>query len=122
MINLDKNQSQPSEAEIKQFIEDVYNYAADLYINHKYSWSQIRYELINQGLSSADAETVVENLKGQEKEAKKSGANKLLRNGALWCGGGLFLTIITGGQYLFWGAIAYGGYLLIKGLYHKNFD
>lgn len=122
MIDLNKTEIEPTEEDIKRVVENLYNYAADLYLNHNYTWSQVRFELMKQGLSSSDAETIVENLQKQEKEAKNKGSNKLIRNGALWCGGGLFLTIITGGQYLFWGAIVYGGYLLIKGIYHKSFS
>lgn len=75
--------------------------------------------LIEQGLNSVDADTVVDNLRKQELEAKSNAANKELGYGALWALGGIGLTAISGGTLIFWGAIAWGGYLIIKGLYHK---
>ena len=120
MINLDKETHTLSDEEMQKLVNQVYDHAADLYINQNYSWWEVETELVNEGLSPENAKTVVENLKEHEKEAKRQGANKHIRNGALWCGGGLLLTAITGGQYIFFGAVIYGGFLLIRGLYHKS--
>lgn len=120
MIRLDKQESQePTEQEIQDFVNRVYEYAVDLYTNQDYSWGQVRTELINQGLTEADATTVVENLKEQEHEAKKDAANKELGYGALWAIGGVALTVITGGAFIFYGAVLWGGWLLLKGIWHK---
>lgn len=75
--------------------------------------------MINQGLDVEDATTVVSNLKQQEREAKKDASNKELGYGALWALGGIALTAITGGVFIFYGAVLWGGWLILKGIYHK---
>lgn len=112
--------SQPSQEDLQQFIDNIYDHALDLYVNQKYSWEEVRQRLIYEGLNQELSETVVNNLQSQVDEIKQKNAIKALRNGALWFGGGLVFTVITGGQYLFWGAMVYGIILLIKGLCHKN--
>lgn len=120
MIDLNKTESsQPTQEEMQDFVNRVYDYAADLYLNHNMSWNQIRSALIEQGLNSTDADTVVDNLRKQESEAKSSAANKELGYGALWAIGGIALTAISSGTVIFWGAVVWGGWLIIKGLYHK---
>lgn len=40
MINLNKNESlQPTQEEIQDFVNHVYDYASDLYINHNMNWN-----------------------------------------------------------------------------------
>lgn len=122
MIDLNKEQSsqpEPTQKEMQEFINRVYNYAADLYVNHNMSWQQVRLALIEQGLNSNEADIVVDNLRSQESEAKSKGANKELGYGALWAVGGIALTAITGGTLIFWGAVVWGGWLMLRGIYHK---
>ena len=119
MIDLEKQQ-EPSQEEIQDFVNKVYDYAVDLYTNQNMSWEEVKRELINQGLNQEDALTVVENLKEQENKAKHDSANKELGYGALWAFGGIALTAITGGTFIFWGAVVWGGWLILKGLYHKS--
>ena len=75
MIDLEK-QKEPSEEEIQEWVNEVYEYAVNLYTNHNMSWGKVRQELINQGLNVEDATTVVSNLKQQEHEAKIDASNK----------------------------------------------
>ena len=120
MIDLSKSQSPEStQEEMQDFVNRVYNYAADLYLNHNMSWHEVRIALIEQGLNSNDADTVVDNLRKQESDAKSKVANKELGYGALWAVGGIALTAISSGTVIFWGAVVWGGWLMIKGLYHK---
>lgn len=70
MIDLEK-QRKPSEEEIQEWVDKVYEHAVDLYSNKQMSWGEIEQELINQGLDAGNAATVVSNLKEQEHEAKK---------------------------------------------------
>jgi transposase-like protein len=118
MIDLDKQQ-QPTQEEIQDFVNKVYDYAVDLYTNQNMSWGEVKQELINQGLNQEDASTVVENLKEQESQAKHEAANKELGYGVLWAVGGVALTALTGGTLIFWGAVVWGGWLILKGMYHK---
>lgn len=119
MIDLDKQQ-EPTQEEIQDFVNKVYDYAVNLYTNQNMSWWEVKQELVNQGLSKDDATTVIENLKEQEKQAKHDAANKELGYGALWALGGIALTAITGGVFIFYGAVFWGGWLVLKGLYHKT--
>ena len=48
MIDLEK-QKEPSEEEIQEWVNEVYEYAVNLYTNHNMSWGEVRQELINQG-------------------------------------------------------------------------
>ena len=47
MIDLEK-QKEPSEEEIQEWVNEVYEYAVNLYTNHNMSWGEVRQELINQ--------------------------------------------------------------------------
>ncbi len=118
MIDLEKQQ-EPIQEDIQDFVNKVYDYAVYLYTNQNMSWREVKRELVNQGLSQEDAITVIENLKEQEAEAKHEAANKELGYGALWAFGGIALTAITDGTLIFWGAVVWGGWLILKGLNHK---
>jgi len=55
---------------------------------------------------------------------KKEIAKKNILYGALWCVGGLILTVATysmasrsGTYFVFWGAVIFGGFQLLKGIY-----
>ena len=119
MIELDKQEQTPSQEEIDNYVNSVYNYAGDLIVNQDYSYNEAKSALIQQGLSAEDAETVVSNIKSQIKEAKSEAANKELLYGFLWAAGGALLTVITDGTFIFYGAVLYGLYLLIVGGWHK---
>lgn len=120
MIQLDKQEDrEPTEQEIQEYVNRVYDYAADLYINQNMSWNQVERELVKQGLTTSDASVVVENLQKEEHKAKHNSANSELGWGTLWLLGGIVLTALTAGNVLFYGAILWGGWLIIKGLYHK---
>ena len=118
MIDLEK-QREPSAEELQKWVDDVYDYAVDLYTEQNMSWEEVRQELINQGLNADDATIVVSNLKEQEHEEKQKAANKELGFGLLWALGGIALTAATDGTYIFYGAVLYGGWLILKGLSHK---
>lgn len=119
MIELDKTEQAPSQEEIDSFVNSVYNYAGDLIVNHDYSYEEAKKALIQQGIRENDAETVVSNIKSQIEEAKNEAANKQLLYGFLWAAGGALLTVVTGGTYIFYGAVLYGLYLLAVGGWHK---
>lgn len=119
MIELDKQEQAPSQEEIDAYVNSVYNYAGDLIVNQDYSYGEAKSALIQQGIRAEDAETVINNIKEQIKEAKSEAANKQLLYGFLWSAGGALLTIITGGTFIFYGAVLYGLYLIIVGGWHK---
>jgi len=56
-------------------------------------------------------------------EATKEAGRRAVRSGLLWAGSGLLLTVLTYGAagpgetyYVFWGAVLYGGWRLIRGI------
>lgn len=119
MIELNKQEQAPSQEDIDAYINSVYNYAGDLIVNQDYGYNEAKSALIQQGLNAEDAETVVNNIKNQIKKAKSEAANKELLYGFLWAAGGALLTVITGGTFIFYGAVLYGLYLLVMGGRHK---
>ncbi len=59
------------------------------------------------------------------RQAAQAAAKREMLMGVLWLGGGGIVTLITysaassGGAYaVFWGAIAYGGFRLLRGIYY----
>lgn len=120
MIDTGKRR-EPSEDEMQEWADKVYEYAIDLYANQDMSWEEVKQELINQGIDAEDAAAIVLNLKEQEREtkAKRDASNKEFGYGALWALVGVALTAITGGLLIFYGAVLWGGWLMLKGIYHK---
>ncbi len=102
-------------------VDQVYNYAADLLVNGNRSAIDVEYILINKGLDSESARIVVANLQEQIGKAKKSRAKKDMLYGALWCVGGLALTLADVG-FIFWGAIIFGGIQFFKGVANLSGD
>jgi serine/threonine protein kinase len=98
----------------------IQHYAAKLRTEEKMSWQQIEHTLINEGLHPEDASTVVDNLIQQERDGYHKAANKAFKYGALWVGGGIALTAITEGQYLFYGAIGWGVWLILKSMWYEQ--
>ena len=96
-------------------INQVYQNAANMLIHQKLDEVSVIQSLVNQGLDNESAVTVVDNLQTQIKAAKKARAHKDILYGALWCVGGIVLTVAHIG-FIFWGAIIFGGFQFFKGL------
>ena len=93
----------------------LYQYAANLLANGNKSGAEVERLLMLKGLEAASAATVVRELEGPLREAKKAQAKKDMLHGGLWCVGGLAFTLADIG-FVFWGAIVFGGYQFIKGV------
>ena len=65
-------------------------------------------------ISAISEEPKTEDNKNQINKVKKDQANKDMLYGALWCIGGIVMTVSDFGFY-FWGAILFGGYQFLKG-------
>lgn len=104
--------------ESQDLINQHYNFAANLLLNHRKSGYETKNALIEQGLSEETASTLVEKLEMQIQEAEydaiQSRAKKDMLYGALWCIGGTVLTLAHIG-FIFWGAIVFGGIQFVKG-------
>lgn len=105
-------------------VNQIYEYAANLMVNENKNALETKNTLIEQGLDEESASIIVANLEQRIKAAKKENANKDMLYGALWVIGGLVVTGATyaaasdGGNYVaFYGAVMYGGYRFLKGLF-----
>ncbi len=109
--------------ERQEYVNSIYDYAANLFINEKMSEKKVKKNLVEQGLDEESALIVIENLKKQIIDAQKEKSKKNMQYGALWCIGGLLVTAISyfeagsGGSYMFaWGAIIFGAIQFLRGL------
>jgi hypothetical protein len=110
--------------EEKQAIEQIYNYASDLIIRQNRPDYEVVHLLQDKGLNESNAQLIVDKIVSQVNNAKRSKAKKDILYGALWCVGGIIITVGTysaasngGGSYVItWGAILFGGIQLFKGI------
>ena len=120
MIDLNKEvQREPSQYEVQEFVEKVYDYAANLILEEGYSYNQAKKALISQGIAVNEAEIVINNLKRQIVQRKAEAANEELGYGIIWTIGGALFTLFTNGFFIFYGAVIWGVWSIIKGVYHK---
>lgn len=110
---------EPTQEEIQELVNQVYGYAADLHFNQGKSWDEVKQKLVEEGLEESDALTVVANLKRQEIEANREASSKEIGYGVLWAIGGIVLTAVTRGTLIFFGAVLWGVWLIMKGVWHK---
>jgi len=103
------------EMDSQQAADQIYNYAADMLVNQKMERHEVTKALMDQGLDEDSACIVVDNLENEIHKAKKESANKDILWGSIWCAGGIIFTVADIG-YIFWGAIVFGGFQLIRGL------
>lgn len=94
---------------------EINQYAVDLLVNEKKGRSATIDALVEKGLDTKTATTIVDNLREQILLARKETAKKDILYGTLWCIGGLIATVADVG-YIFWGAIVFGGAQLLKGV------
>ena len=69
---------------------------------------------MEEGIDEESASIIVDSLETQINKIRKEQANKDMLYGALWCVGGIVMTVADVG-YIFWGAIVFGGYQFLKG-------
>jgi hypothetical protein len=108
---------------------EIIDYAANLMIHENKSAKETKLTLIQNGLDEETASLIVMNLEKQIQDVKKDAANKNMIYGLLWAVGGIVATGATysaaseGGTYVaFYGAVIYGGYRFLKGLFYKLFN
>ena len=107
----------------EEAIQQIYKYAANLLFEQKKSDEETKECLIKSGLTPADADYVINELNNYYKQEERKAGKKNMLYGALWCIGGIIVTVMTyqaaagGGTYVVaWGAILYGGIQFIKGV------
>lgn len=107
----------------EEIIRQIYNYAMNLLVNAEKTPQEVKIRLVEKGLTEQDAEIIVTNIVRQIRNIK---ANKDILYGTLWCLGGLLVTWLSyelaseNGSYIaFYGAIIFGAFQFIKGLFYK---
>ena len=110
----------------QEIVNQIYGFTADMLYNQKKSVEETKAALIETGLRAEDADVVIANLQNQYKQEKREAGNKNMLYGALWCVGGLLVTILTysaasdGGTYVVaWGAVIFGAIQFLKGLFQR---
>ena len=110
----------------QEIVNQIYGFTADMLYNQKKSIEETKAALIENGLRAEDADVVIANLPNQYKQEKREAGNKNMLYGALWCVGGLLVTILTysaasdGGTYFVaWGAVIFGAIRFFKGLFQR---
>lgn len=110
----------------QEIVNQIYGFTADMLYNQKKSIEETKAALIENGLRAEDADVVIANLQNQYKQEKREAGNKNMLYGALWCVGGLLVTILTysaasdGGTYVIaWGAVIFGAIQFFKGLFQR---
>jgi fructosamine-3-kinase len=94
--------------------DEMYHYARNLFMIGQNAF-EIKAALLARGLDAENAEYIVNMLEQQIIDEKKEKAKKDMLYGALWCGGGLVLTMAHIG-FIFWGAIIFGAVQFFKGV------
>lgn len=110
-----------------QVVEQVYRYAAQQ-LGAGVAPSQVINELVAGGLTQPDAQLVVRQLRQHQTKAKQEAGKKNMLHGALWCLGGLAVTIFSyqaaasgGGSYVVaWGAVIFGAIQFFQGLFQSS--
>jgi hypothetical protein len=119
--NVDSPPPEPTRA---QLVKDVYGFAAERMLKGV-APSEIQANLAEQGLDAETAATIVGNLKGAEVKANREAAQKNMLHGALWCIGGLVVTVATyrmasglgSSRFVIaLGAVLFGGVQFVRGL------
>lgn len=120
MNSMEEQNNQQSQEEA---IQQIYKYAANLLFEQKKSDEETKECLIKSGLTPEDADYVINELNNYYKQEERKAGKKNMLYGALWCIGGIIVTVMTyqaaagGGTYVVaWGAILYGGIQFIKGV------
>jgi hypothetical protein len=113
-----------AEMTTEQAVEAVYRFAAQQ-MRDGIAPAEIRRNLIEQGLSVEVATIVVDNLQEAMAKAHSQAGQKNMLFGALWCIGGIVVTVATysaaasagEGRYIIaWGAIVFGAVQFFRGL------
>ena len=99
----------------QEAVNQLYQHAANLLVEQDKSPKEVIDLLIKDGIDREIAVIIVGNLEKQISKSKKSGANRDMLFGVLWCVGGIIGTTANIG-YIFWGAIVFGAIQFFRGV------
>lgn len=101
----------------------LYEYVVRQFVVQKKNSAEITDMLVAKGFNQSDAYTFVNDVEQVVFKDKKKKANKNMLYGAMWCVGGIIVTVASysassgGGRYVIaWGAIIFGAIQFFKGL------
>jgi len=115
------------EQSTEELVQAIYHFAAEQ-LHNGVAPHNVEKLLIEKGLDAEAAGTVVENLRKARSEALREAGKKNMLYGALWCVGGIVVTVVTyqaaagggGGSYVVaWGAILFGAIQFFRGAFQN---
>ncbi len=118
---IDEQERQPvrrSEAEVEVEVDATSRFQVDSVAPHGATTERKDHEPTESEVRQYDA-----NVAAAERTARRAAGQNDLLWGAVWGGGGAVVTGFTyaagggGGGFVFWGAILYGGFRILRGLY-----
>lgn len=119
-----KNMENKNSPQHQDTTQQMYNYAAKLLFKQKKTDEETKECLIRSGgLTPEVADHIINDLNTRYKEEEKKAGRSNMLFGALWCIGGIIVTVMTynasseGGTYIVaWGAMLFGAIQFIRGL------
>ncbi|MFZ4707887.1 MAG: hypothetical protein ACOYMF_17940 [Bacteroidales bacterium] len=113
---IEEKRTKAEESRIEAETQKIINYGTDLLFKQNKSPEESVQILVANGLEISTTEKLINDLLLlQASESKKKAVNNDVLYGAIWFFGGIAATVADLG-YIFWGAIVFGGYQLIRGL------
>jgi|JI7StandDraft_1071085.scaffolds.fasta_scaffold329909_2 hypothetical protein len=109
---LETNQETPTQPTISR--TDALNIAVKMLGPMDRDKEEVAQVLIAKGFERSAATIIADEAEDMIDNAERREAKKDMIWGAVWCLGGLILTMSDTG-YIFWGAIVFGGYQFIRG-------
>jgi len=98
----------------EEYIQSLYEYAADLMVNQDYDQDETINALMEKGVDFNNAVTITKELQDVISEEKSGEAGTDIVMGLVFAIGGLLLSMNT--NYIFYGAVIYGAIRFFKGL------
>ena len=121
-----ENQTIESQVNEEQDLNQLSIYAADLLVNKDKNAVEVVNALKEKGMDEETATVLVSTLIEKIEDNQSSRANKDMIYGALWCIGGIVVTVFTysassgGDRYIVaWGAILFGAIQFFRGVSKK---
>lgn len=110
----------------EEMVQALYQFAAEK-MRDGASNQQIQAALMEQGVDRESAEMIVSQLSEARDAQLKEAAQKNMMFGALWCIGGIVVTVLTysaasegGGYVVAWGAIIFGAVQFFRGMFQTG--
>lgn len=101
------------------FVQERYDYATNMLMYGGKNAMEVKTGLLERGVDEQTADSVIAEVEVLIRTARKKKSQKNMLYGALWCIGGIALTVAHVGL-IFWGAIIFGGLQFFRGFSGTN--